>query len=67
MKQKILRILVFACSFLVGCMFSFDTQISVWPEIPDLKVEKETRIVCSLGPKRTDGRDSCVCKVAEEH
>lgn len=66
MKRTLLKILVGSGAFVIGCMFSFDNPLSVWPSIPKLDVKKEVRVVCTLGPKRNDGRDSCVCKPEEE-
>jgi hypothetical protein len=66
MKRALFKILVATCAFVIGCMLSFDNQISVLPSIPELELRKEVRYVCSLGANRTDGRESCVCKPEEE-
>lgn len=57
---------------MIGCMFSLDNSMSVWPtipelsSIPELNVKKDINVVCTLGWKRTDGRNSCICREVEK-
>ena len=63
--RSTLKIVVFVSAFLVGCLFSFDNPLSLWPTIADINVKNDKKIVCSLGPQRSDGDVSCVCNEVE--
>lgn len=66
MKMTFYKSTAFFGAFLIGSMLSFDNSLTVWPLIPDVVLKSEVRVVCSLGPKRNDGRDACVCLEVEE-
>ena len=64
--RSTLKIVVSVSAFVVGCLFSFDNPLSLWPSVADINVRNERKVVCSLGVNLTDRSTSCVCTEVEE-
>ena len=65
MKRSILRTLVFGSAFLLGCMFSFDNRLSLWPAIPNVVFTEIEDVRCKHGAELNEAGD-VVCVGMDE-